>query len=76
MADGLYKVSKSNICAVFTGIAGPGGGTKDKPVGLVYTGVCINGNTTVYKLQRSGSRDRIRTQACLTVFDIIRKNID
>lgn len=75
MADGLYRVSKSNVCAVFTGIAGPDGGTAEKPVGLVYTGVCINGITTVYKLQLSGSRDKIRTQACIEVFNIIRKSL-
>lgn len=75
MADGLYKVTKSSVCAVFTGIAGPGGGTAEKPVGLVYTGVCINGKTDVYKLQLSGSRDKIRNQACLEVFDLIRKKI-
>lgn len=75
MADGLYNVTKSSICAVFTGIAGPGGGTVEKPVGLVYTGVCINGKTDVYKLQLSGSRDKIRYQACLEVFDLIRKKI-
>lgn len=75
MADGLYSVTKSSICAVFTGIAGPGGGTAEKPVGLVYTGVCINGKTDVYKLQLSGSRDKIRYQACLEVFDLIRKKI-
>ena len=75
MADGLYKVTKSSVCAVFTGIAGPGGGTAEKPVGLVYTGICINGKTDVYKLQLSGSRDKIRYQACLEVFDLIRKKI-
>lgn len=75
MADGLYRVSKANVCAVFTGIAGPGGGTKEKPVGLVYTGVCINGKTEVYKLQLSGTREAVRKQACLEVFDIIRKKL-
>lgn len=75
MADGLYKASKSNICAVFTGIAGPGGGTAEKPVGLVYMGISVNGKTDVYKLQLFGSRDKIRNQACLEAFDLIRKKI-
>ncbi len=76
MADGLYNVSKADVCAVFTGIAGPGGGTKEKPVGLVYTGVCIKGRTEVYKLQLSGTREAIRKQACLEIFDIIRKKLN
>ena len=75
MADGLYRVSKADVCAVFTGIAGPGGGTKEKPVGLVYAGVSINGKTEVYKLQLSGTREAVRKQACLEVFDIIRKKL-
>lgn len=75
MANGLYKVSNSDVCVVFTGIAGPGGGTPEKPVGLVYVGVCINGKTEVHKLLLQGSRERIRHQACLEVFDIIRRKI-
>ena len=75
MAQGLYKVSGSNVCAVFSGIAGPGGGTKEKPVGLVYTAVCFNGEITVYKLQLPGGRNDVRTQACLEIFNVINKMI-
>lgn len=73
MAQGLYNVSKSDVCVVFTGIAGPGGGTAEKPVGLVYMGVAIFGKVTVSKLNLSGSRDKIRRTACLEAFDFIRK---
>ncbi|MDY3929389.1 MAG: competence/damage-inducible protein A [Clostridia bacterium] len=75
MAEGLYKVAGADICVCFTGIAGPDGGTAEKPVGLVYVGVAVYGAVEVKKLQLYGSRDRVRNAACLEVFDIIRKKI-
>ncbi|MBQ3038137.1 MAG: nicotinamide-nucleotide amidohydrolase family protein [Clostridia bacterium] len=75
MAQGLYKVSQADVCVCFTGIAGPGGGTKEKPVGLVYVGLCIKGRVEVIKLNLKGSRDEIRNGACLEIFDKIRKKV-
>ena len=46
-----------------TGLAGPGGGTKERPVGLVYVGCAIHGQTFVRELHLSGSRQAIREQA-------------
>ena len=56
MINGLYKNEKTEICISTTGIAGPNGGTKLKPVGLVYIGIKINKNNYIFKKKYTGKR--------------------
>ena len=56
MINGLYKNEKSKICISTTGIAGPNGGTKLKPVGLVYIGIKINNKNYIFKKIYKGNR--------------------
>ncbi|MGB9721586.1 MAG: CinA family protein [bacterium] len=64
MARKVRYITKSDIGVSITGIAGPGGGTKEKPVGLVYIAVADKVNVLVYKFQFSGNREQIRRKAC------------
>lgn len=63
MAEGVRKLSGADIGVATTGIAGPGGGTKEKPVGLVYLGVSSKNGTRTLRLMLSQGRDRVRLLA-------------
>jgi len=71
MADGVIKLSNSDIAISVTGIAGPGGGTKEKPVGLVYIGIAQKGKATkVYKNNFAGSRDDVREKTVIRALEL------
>ena len=72
MAQGCRKLMKTDIAVSLTGIAGPDGGTDDKPVGLVYLAVSDESGTTVKKIMLRGNRMRIRRVATLEAFNLIR----
>ena len=59
MADGINKATGCNIALCTTGIAGPTGGTKEKPVGLMYTSVKYKGIVTVKEIKLSPDIPRI-----------------
>ncbi len=73
MAEGIAKTSGADIGISTTGIAGPDGGTEEKPVGLVYIGLHINGKTTVKAYRYTGQRNKIRQRAAYQALDILRK---
>ena len=63
MAEGGARAANADACLSVTGIAGPSGGTKEKPVGLVYIGCFVNGTTVIEKNIFSGSRREVRQQS-------------
>ncbi|AIY82297.1 hypothetical protein U729_846 [Clostridium baratii str. Sullivan] len=75
MAEGIAKRCGARIGVSTTGIAGPGGGTEEKPVGLVYIGVYIDGETKVERHVFSGNRSAVRNKASMTALNMIRKSL-
>jgi nicotinamide-nucleotide amidase len=73
MAEGVRSISGADYAMSITGIAGPGGGTAEKPVGLVYIGLVSPAIKEVFKYQFSGTRGDIRTRAANTALDILRR---
>ncbi|MBL4930418.1 competence/damage-inducible protein A [Clostridium paridis] len=75
MAEGIAKTSGTDVGVSTTGIAGPTGGTKEKPVGLVYVGISYKGNTIVKRFEFQGDRNKVRIRTTMNALNIIRKTI-
>ena len=75
MAAGVARALGADIGVGITGVAGPDGGTEDKPVGLVYISVWYKGQHFTRKMRSSNGRDRIRMQAASTALDLIRRKV-
>ena len=75
MARGIAKTAHASIGISTTGIAGPGGGSEEKPVGLVYIGLFINGKIKTKMLRLSGDRQKIRERATKELLDWVRREL-
>ncbi|MBZ4646256.1 MAG: competence/damage-inducible protein [Clostridia bacterium] len=73
MAKGIRERSKADIGISITGIAGPGGGTPQKPVGLVYVGMATQQKCWYNELRLVGNRERIRNITVMNALDMLRK---
>ena len=63
MAKGAVEVCGSSCSIAVSGIAGPDGGSVDKPVGLVWIGICMGEHVKSFKCNFSGDREEIRKEA-------------
>ncbi len=73
MAQGLRKRSGVEVAVAVTGIAGPGGGTPEKPVGTVYIACVAPGVEEVRAMRLPGTRDQIRGMSALMAIDLLRR---
>jgi nicotinamide-nucleotide amidase len=73
MAEGALRHSRAQVAVAVTGIAGPGGGSADKPVGLVHFALARTGEATRHaELRFEGDRDEVRLQAAQTALGLLR----
>ena len=75
MAKGGAKAAKTDVCLSVTGLAGPGGGTEETPVGTVFMGCTCAGRTTTREFHFTGNRSRIRGQAVAQALTFIRDSL-
>jgi PncC family amidohydrolase len=73
MARGAAFVAKADISLSVTGLAGPGGGTDQTPVGTVFMGCCYNSHTIAREFHFNGSRSRVREQAAAHALALLRE---
>ncbi len=71
MAQATRTIIKSSISISITGIAGPEGGTKEKPVGTVFIGITDNKKIKVYKFHFKGNRNQIRKKVCTQALKLL-----
>ncbi|UCF36875.1 MAG: competence/damage-inducible protein A [Acidobacteriota bacterium] len=76
MALGVRRLLGTDIGLSVTGVAGPGGGSEEKPVGTVFIGLAHGGDCEVRKLHLPGSRDAIRLRTCNLALDWVRRVIE
>lgn len=75
MAKGAALITKADAVVSITGIAGPGGGTQEKPVGTVFIGCYVCGTTVVKEFHFKGNRAKIRENATVYALIMLRKCI-
>ena len=75
MAKNGAFITGSDVCVSVTGIAGPGGGTPEKPVGLVYIACCYHDNITVNEYHFKGEREKVRENTVVRALTLLRECI-
>jgi nicotinamide-nucleotide amidase len=76
MAEGIAKTSGADVGISTTGVAGPSGGTPEKPVGLTYIGLYIKGKgVKTIEYHSAGGRSRVRSRTTTAALDFLRREL-
>ena len=75
MCEGIRKLANADFGISVTGIAGPGGGTTEKPVGTVWIGICGENVHKAFRFLFSGDRNQVRQQTAITAREIARRAV-
>ena len=75
MAQGIRQTAKTDIGVSITGIAGPGGGSEQKPVGLVYIGLATSQGVRTVEHRFLGDREQVRIRASQMALDMVRRHL-
>ena len=76
MARGARRAFHAEIAVAITGVAGPGGGTAEKPVGLVFVAVCGFGRALSRRALFAGDRGRVRDQAADLALNMLLEHLE
>lgn len=75
MAEGARALTGATHAVAITGIAGPDGGSAEKPVGTVWFAIATSGGTTAFTRRFRGDRDAVRERATVTALDALRRSL-
>lgn len=75
MAAGAAKAAKADVALSTTGIAGPGGGTPEKPVGLIYVGCYVGGEVFTEELRLQGTREENRQNTVTEALELLNRRL-
>jgi len=71
----VREAARADVGVAITGIAGPDGGSAEKPVGLVFIALAGAAGDRVRRIRFPGDRDRVRAQACQAALEMIRRGL-
>ena len=75
MAEGIRRAAGTDYAVAVTGIAGPDGGTDDKPVGTVFIALASQKDTLVERYQFAGDRERVRMRTACAALALLQKQV-
>ncbi len=75
LAEGIRRRTEASIGIGITGVAGPGGGTTEKPVGMVFVGLADGRGTQVREFRFPGGRERVRLWSTQAALEMIRRRV-